>query len=234
MLQTRLGGIASRMHGLNARLLLRTQDRVLGSRAYTTSRPCASTASNRNRVWAEKSRVPTRMGTRIACSTAPGPSTLIAHRSLGKLFAAPIINGSILRSAFPKKTVLFLVILGVAALFLIEVEVDEWPEYFGVRPGYFGVEENHKAWLHFYDDRKSVDDVIRLRLSEAQPTTPRDPEYFMYSYALTDWAMEGDLAQEFDIPVTHGARLKSNPYCVSLLRADFFFWISLWVPYKQG
>ncbi len=126
-------------------------------------------------------------------------------------------NATILRSAFPTKTVLFVLVLGGLAYYFTEIEYDSLEnDIFATF-----VADDQTAELaapcHFNDSREHVDHWLQFHLPDLSRPY-RDPEVGrMVSQAFAKlafgWMLTGDDAKIQGISDTHGCRLRSNEPC---------------------
>lgn len=212
MLQTQWGGIAARISGRHAQLTSRIQLKGLGSRAYT--RPCAPTPSKRVQV--ALSRVSSLTHTP---ASLPGQAAHLTTKGyLRKSFKTPSVDRPVLHSAFPTKTVIFLVVVIVASYYLVQVEILEELDW-----RHRILESFHAdavvTPLHFWKDPASLNTWIKHDLPILLGL-PKDPELakqaseFFHELAH-GWEIKEEDAAELNIPVTHGIRLWSNTPSVS-------------------
>ncbi|KAJ4292620.1 hypothetical protein N0V90_009283 [Kalmusia sp. IMI 367209] len=203
MLSTRWGSVVSQVNGRSARLISRNYRGTPGSRAY--SRPCTPTPE---RVPIVRSRVESL----LRASTSRKSSLFIRSKPSQRLLAPPV-QGPILHSAFPTKTVIFLVILGAAAYYFIDVKYTDWADH--VLDSFVG--DPGATPLHFYQDRDEVDHWVQYHIPD--PSAPlKDPEVMrqineQFSKVCFGWQVEPEESVEFEIPVTHGIRFRSNEPC---------------------
>ncbi|PSN71762.1 protein serine/threonine phosphatase 2C, partial [Corynespora cassiicola Philippines] len=119
----------------------------------------------------------------------------------------------ILQSAFPTKTFLFLVVLGAAAYYFVDIRYADWAD---------AVLESHgddplATPLHFYKDREELDHWIHAHVPD--PAGPaRDPNLLQainaqFEKLVLGWRMNEDEAREANLPITHGCQMKSNQAC---------------------
>ncbi|KAF1974220.1 protein serine/threonine phosphatase 2C [Bimuria novae-zelandiae CBS 107.79] len=195
MLQTRWGGFAARIRARNACSTSRTRNAASGFHTYPGLRAPAAP----QRVQITKSRVST-----LLCKPTAAPETSPALLS---------INGPIHHSAFPTKTAIFLVILGVAAYYLVEVTEEGWVDR--VLASFNG--DPAATPLHFYKRIHEVDHWIEQHIPD--PSMPlKDPEVLrqiseQFPKIVFGWEIEEEDSREFDIPITHGIRFRSNEPC---------------------
>ena len=119
MLQTRWAGIAAQANGQRALSAARAVYGVSSSQASLATRARATS----RRVYHARSRVPHSLHASVGV-----PKHSAASKDYGYL-SKPLItlnaDGPILHSAFPKKTVIFLIILSAAAYFLFEIREED-------------------------------------------------------------------------------------------------------------
>lgn len=120
----------------------------------------------------------------------------------------------ILRSAFPTKTVLFLLILGGLAYYFVDVREEDWTD--NVFSSYTD-DQNQATPLHFYGNKEELDHWIRFHIPD--PSAPlKDPgvaKFFseQFDKLAFGWMMTAEEATKEGMPVTHGARFRSNEPC---------------------
>jgi pyruvate dehydrogenase phosphatase len=134
---------------------------------------------------------------------------------VGRLAHLPI-DGSILHSAFPTKSAIFVVVVVAATLYFVEIKDEDWADHvlasFASDPG--------ATPLHFYKDRDEVDHWTQYHIPD--PSAPlKDPQVMkqiseQFPRIAHGWEIEPEESLEFEIPVTHGIRFRSNEPCVSL------------------
>jgi hypothetical protein len=121
-----------------------------------------------------------------------------------------------LHSAFPTKSAIFVVVVIAATLYFVEIKNEDWADHvlasFAGDPG--------ATPLHFYKDRDEVDHWTQYHIPD--PSAPlKDPQVMkqiseQFSKIAHGWEIEPEESLEFEIPVTHGIRFRSNEPCVSL------------------
>ena len=209
MLQTRWGGIAARLSGQSAHFASRTR---AGSsyRAFSGLRAPITP----ERVQLARSRV-------SSARALTSGSTESTVKTLGgcpqKALAGLPVHGQILQSAFPKKTVIFLVVFCAAAYYWLDVSLieEDWADH--VLASFTG--DPGATPLHFYKDREEVEHWVSHHIPD--PSAPlKDPEVLrqiseQFPKIAFGWEIQEDESREFDIPVTHGIRFRSNEPCVS-------------------
>ena len=208
MLQTRWGGIAAQISRQNARSAARG---VNGTPGYQIS--LARASATVRRVHHARSRVSSVPHTR---ADAVGHSASFkGHGFPPKSFVAGPINGPALRSAFPTKTVIFLVVLSAAAYYLVEIKEEDWADH--VLASFSG--DPAATPLHFFKDREEVDHWLQQHIPD--PSAPlKHPEVLrqisdQFPKIAFGWEIQENESREFEIPVTHGIRFRSNEPCVS-------------------
>lgn len=214
MLQTRWGGIAARLSSQNARFATRTRAGV-SYRAFSGPRAPITL----ERVQLARSRVLSLRA--LTPASIESTSRTATGRSQKVLTALPL-NGEILHSAFPTKTVIFLVVFCAAAYYLLDVSLieEDWADQ--VLASFTG--DPAAAPLHFYKDREEVDHWVHHH--KPDPSAPlKDPEVLrqiseQFPKIAYGWEIQEDESREFDIPITHGIRFRSNDPCVSSRFSD--------------
>lgn len=211
MLHTRWGSAIARFNGQNARLTSWTRTGTSTYRAY--SKPHAPIAVGRAHY--AKSRVAS-----LTCTHArAGVSRQVGSSSrwqcpVERVSSVPV-RGPILHSAFPTKTVIFFVVVIAATYYFVEIKEEDWADFvlasFAGDPG--------ATPLHFYKDREEVDHWTQYHIPD--PSAPlKDPEVLrqiseQFPKIAFGWEIQPEESVEFEIPVTHGIRFKSNEPCVS-------------------
>ncbi|KAL1612809.1 hypothetical protein SLS60_001038 [Paraconiothyrium brasiliense] len=207
MLQTRWGGIVARTKGHYGPLTPRPWDGTSAYRAFSRLR--APTTAGRVQI--AESRVSFLTSARAAALRQS--KCLNERRQPAERLASLPIEGPIFHSAFPTKTVIFLVVAVAAALYFVEIKEEDWADHvlasFSGDPG--------ATPLHFYKDRDEVDHWVQYHIPD--PSAPlKDPEVMkqiseQFSKIAFGWEIEPEESLEFEIPVTHGIRFRSNEPC---------------------
>ncbi|KAL5443444.1 hypothetical protein PMIN07_003592 [Paraphaeosphaeria minitans] len=204
MLQTRWGGIAARFNARNTLLASLTRTGTSSYHAYT---PTAA-----RRVHIGRSRVPSP-------TSAPAGAIRPSNSPIGcqppLRCSAPLTIGGprLLHSAFPTKTVIFVVVVVAAALYFVEIETEDWADH--VLASFAG--DPSATPLHFYKDREEVDHWAHYHIPN--PSDPlKDPQVMkqisdQFAKIAFGWEIEPEESIEFEIPVTHGIRFRSNEPC---------------------
>jgi hypothetical protein len=139
-----------------------------GCSAAAGSRPFSRLheARRTGRVSLSQSRVSTRsFHARQKCTF--DPARLEAHSAR---LQTPIAPGH-LKSAFPTKTVLFLVIVGGLVYYFVDVEEEDWQH--GVLFSY-QEDQSHSTPLHFNGDKEELDHYLQYHVLD--PSGPlKDP-----------------------------------------------------------
>jgi pyruvate dehydrogenase phosphatase len=123
-----------------------------------------------------------------------------------------------LRSAFPTKTVLFLLVLGGLAYYFVEVQEEGWTD--NVLLSYHE-DQSHSTPLHFNGNKEDLDHYIQYHILDPVASL-KDPGVARFLSEQFDklafgWMMTRDDAQRDNMPITHGCRFRSNEPC-----EDFF------------
>jgi serine/threonine protein phosphatase PrpC len=124
-------------------------------------------------------------------------------------------NSNVLHSAFPTKTVLFVLVLGViSAYYLVDIEEEDWTS--DLLRSYEG-DQNHALPLHFYVDKDELDHFVDHHLPDLNGPL-KNPEVArvfseQFSQLAFGWMMSEDDARKDNMPVTHGCRFRSNDPC---------------------
>lgn len=132
----------------------------------------------------------------------------------------------LLYSAFPTKTVLFLLVLGGLAYYFIEVREEDWTDDIYTS---YTEDQNQATPLHFYANKEQLDHWIQFHIPD--PSAPlKDPNVAQFFSEQFDklafgWMMTKEEARKEDMPVTHGVRFRSNEPCRITMR-----WVPLLAP----
>lgn len=124
----------------------------------------------------------------------------------------------ILRSAFPKKTFAFLVIVTALAYYFVDVRDLDWTDDV---VSSFAADNIGTNPFHFLANKDEVDHVLQYHIPDATHSL-KDPQVVQFFSEHFDrlaggWMMTEKEAAQENIPVTHGCRFKSNEPC-----EDFF------------
>jgi len=203
--------------------------RSLASRLRTgtpSNRACSRprTPITLERVQAIRSRVSPSTTTLLSCRR---PLTEVP-RDITFKHTPPITNpGPILQSAFPTKTVIFLLVLGVAVYYLVEIlPEEEWSD------GIYGAFANEQAEdsgampLHRLENYDEVEHWVEAHLGPIlshNSQVMKIPEALagaskLFPFFVHAWEMPVQGS-----PVVHGIRRRSNKPCV---RANFGFFMA--------
>jgi serine/threonine protein phosphatase PrpC len=122
-----------------------------------------------------------------------------------------------LQSAFPTKTVLALLVLGAVAYYVVEVTEPDWTD---IAINSFNGENGPSTPVHFYKDKDEVDHWLGHHIQDASASL-KDPEVLRlvnerFHQIAWGWEMSEEDSREFEMPVTHGCRFRSNEPCVSV------------------
>ncbi|KAH7086533.1 phosphatase 2C-like domain-containing protein [Paraphoma chrysanthemicola] len=126
-----------------------------------------------------------------------------------------LVHPDILQSAFPTKTVLFLLIVGGLAYYFVDIREEDWTD--DVFNSYQGEDQAIATPLHLYRDKEELDHWIQFHIPD--PSAPlKDPGVAQLLSEQFDklafgWMMTEQDAKEEGIPVTHGCRFRSNEPC---------------------
>ena len=120
----------------------------------------------------------------------------------------------VLQSAFPTKTVIFLLVLGGLAYYFVDVREEDWTD--NVLESY--QEDQAMATpLHFYNNKEELDHWIQFHIPD--PSVPlKNPDVMKFLSDQFDklafgWMMTEEDAKKDNMPITHGCRLRSNEPC---------------------
>ncbi|KAF1851439.1 protein serine/threonine phosphatase 2C [Cucurbitaria berberidis CBS 394.84] len=123
-------------------------------------------------------------------------------------------NSPVLRSAFPTKTVLFLLVLGGLVYYFVDVREEDWTD--DIYTSY--VEDQNQATpLHFYANKEELAHWIQFHIPD--PSAPlKDPNVAQFFSDQFDklafgWMMTKEDASRDGMPLTHGVRFRSNEPC---------------------
>jgi pyruvate dehydrogenase phosphatase len=126
------------------------------------------------------------------------------------------LSTRLLQSAFPTKTVLFLLVLGGIAYYVVDVEV-RGQSWFRDVMNSFGEEGSLATPVHFHRSKEELDHWIDFHipdtitpLKDAGVTKLISEEFNQMAFG---WMMAEEDAREARMPVTHGCRLRSNEPC---------------------
>jgi hypothetical protein len=154
------------------------------------------------------------------------PSYCSRHISVSRN-SPSLSNTTILESRFPRKTALFLTVLGGLAYYFVDV-IDvpqDWVE--DVYNGY--AEDAQLATpLHFYHNKEELDHYLQFHKPDPGSAF-RNPDAArflseQFEQLACGWMISPEDARNENVPVTHGCRFKVNSPCVSavlLVRAGF-------------
>lgn len=123
-------------------------------------------------------------------------------------------NRIVLQSAFPTKTVIFLLVLGGLAYYFIDIQEETWAD--NVFASYTE-DQNQATPLHFYGNKDELDHWTRFHIPD--PSAPlKDPNVAQFFSEQFDklafgWRMTEEEAKLENLPVTHGCRFRSNEPC---------------------
>jgi serine/threonine protein phosphatase PrpC len=119
-----------------------------------------------------------------------------------------------LQSAFPTKTVFFLLLLGGLGYYFIDIQEDDWTD--DVLDSY--QEDQALATpLHFYNTKEELDHWIQFHIPD--PSVPlKNPDVLkllsdQFDKLAFGWMMTSEDAKKDNMPITHGCRLRSNEPC---------------------
>ena len=123
-------------------------------------------------------------------------------------------NTSMLQSAFPKKTFIFLVLLTGLAYYFVDVRDLDWTDDV---MNSFEADQNQATPLQFFANKEELDHFLQHHIPDpSQPLkNPQVAQFFSehFDKLAGGWKMEEKDAVEENIPVTHGCRFKSNEPC---------------------
>jgi hypothetical protein len=199
MMPSRWGSGALRLQSLSsARLAVRPMS-PLAAR-------CRSTYARLGRVQNPSSRV---------LQYKPPYSSRIGTEASSRESASPL-NGNILESRFPRKTVLFLAVLGGLAYYFVDVVPQDW-----VDDVYNGYSEDAQLAtpLHFYNNKEELEHYLEFHKPDpgAALVNPDAAKFLseQFDQLACGWKVSPEDARKENIPVTHGCRFKVNSPCVS-------------------
>jgi hypothetical protein len=125
-------------------------------------------------------------------------------------------NARIMESRFPRKTVLFLTVLGGLAYYFVELEPEDWTD--DVLASYRDL-SIPSAPLQFINNKEDADTLLQLYNNDPRGLLDKPEVLKFFSEQFHEvafgWEMEQEDAVAANMPVTHGCRYKSNLPCVS-------------------
>ncbi|KAF1955398.1 protein serine/threonine phosphatase 2C [Byssothecium circinans] len=118
-----------------------------------------------------------------------------------------------LHSAFPTKTVIFLLLIGGLVYYFIDIELADFSDQ--ISETFAG--DNAARPLHFFDSKEAVDHYMQFHVLDLG-TPLKDAEVLRsfnerFSEMAGGWELSVEEAVEVGMPVTHGCRFKSNEPC---------------------
>ncbi|KAH8728436.1 phosphatase 2C-like domain-containing protein [Phaeosphaeriaceae sp. PMI808] len=140
----------------------------------------------------------------------------------GRCLAPNILShapkGSVLlKSGFPTKTVIVLLVLGGLVYFFVEV-VEEEDQAWAVDM-FSGFEQDQPLAtpFHFYHTKEEVDHYLQHHIPDASATLkePSVGQFLseQFNKLAFGWSLSGEFAEHEHIPDTHGCRFRSNKPC---------------------
>ena len=119
-----------------------------------------------------------------------------------------------LQSAFPTKTVLFLVVLGGLAYYFIDITTEDW---FDDIYAAFIEDQSQTTPLHFNANKDEIDHWLQFHIPDGSAPL-KDPNVVKalsehFDKLASGWMLAGDEAEKEGIPTTHGVRFRSNEPC---------------------
>jgi hypothetical protein len=125
-------------------------------------------------------------------------------------------DSTVLQSAFPKKTFVFLILLTGLAYYLLDVRDLDWTDDV---MNSFEQDQNQATPLQFFANKEELDHFLQHHIPDpsAPLKSPEVAKFFseQFERLAGGWKMTEKDALEENIPVTHGCRFKSNEPCVS-------------------
>jgi pyruvate dehydrogenase phosphatase len=179
---------------------------AVGSRAYLRLRTAQGRVSlSRSRVQATFSNSLSRR------HEADHQASFKARIASAHTSAAPVC----LKSAFPKKTVLFLLALGGVIYYFGEVIEDLEDEFYINMQSSYGLDHVHPYVNH--RTKETLDHWIQEHIPETDPAVRTGDIYHFvsenYERMIGGWMMTSEDAKQGSLPVTHGCRHQSNSPC---------------------
>lgn len=118
-----------------------------------------------------------------------------------------------LQSAFPTKTVIFLLVLSGLGYYFLDTLEPDWTD--NVLDSYADISQ--ATPLHFYNTKEDLDHWLQFHISDPSVAL-KNPDVLKLVSAQFDqlafgWMMSAEDAAKENIPVTHGCRLRSNEPC---------------------
>lgn len=135
-----------------------------------------------------------------------------AQRLANALVPQNISTATILRSAFPTKSVIFILIVGALLYVVAEVNDDWWEDHI-----YAGTQGEIWSPLHFYDNKHDLQDACVLDYPDL--TIPGRADYILANFdrMAAGWMISERRAKDENMLVTHGCRYASNQPCEDYL-----------------
>ncbi|KAH4853489.1 hypothetical protein HBI22_142700 [Parastagonospora nodorum] len=123
-----------------------------------------------------------------------------------------------LQSAFPKKTVIFLVVISSLIYYFVDVEDLDWTDDVHLS---FQDDGSHATPVHFNETKEDLDHYLQFHVMDPAAAL-KDPNIAKFLSSQFEklafgWKMSEDDAKADRLPVTHGCRFRSNEPC-----EDFF------------
>jgi pyruvate dehydrogenase phosphatase len=145
-------------------------------------------------------------------SSRPSPASIQPNVQHGH--GAP--NATILQSAFPTKTVIFLLVVGGIAYYLIDID-DEESWYDDIVATFEHDHLHYPAPLHFNSNKEELDHYLQFHIPDAVAPL-KDPNVArliseQFEKMAAGWMIGTEDARKENIPVTHGCRFRSNEPC---------------------
>ena len=124
------------------------------------------------------------------------------------------LRSTTLRSAFPTKTVIFLVVVSGLVYLFVEIHEVTWADEVLAS---FAADSNPTAPLHFYANKDELDHWLRFHVPDPSNTF-KDPDVGLtlsanFSRLVQGWMLTEKESMDANLPVTHGCRFQSNDPC---------------------
>jgi hypothetical protein len=133
-------------------------------------------------------------------------------------------QSTILQSAFPTKTAVFVLVIGGLAYYFVDIKLRDWTDDV-LDSEETGVHANANP-LHFYRDQEEIDHYLQNHAAGTTNSESKNPQVLQllsetFGMMANGWETDVQEAREWGIPVTHGCRFKVNNPCVSVFPFRF-------------
>ncbi|KAH9863865.1 hypothetical protein J1614_009797 [Plenodomus biglobosus] len=155
---------------------------------------------------------------RALISRSTCPKTAVKAHQLSVRSHQNASTTAVLRSAFPTKTAVFLLIVGTLVYFFVEVREETWVDHLYATAA---KEDYNLTPAHFYANKDELNHFFRFHIPDPSSII-KDPNVSQYISAnfnniAAGWMMTEKEAKADHIPVTHGCRFMSNEPCEDYL-----------------